>query len=60
MAIWRCEDCHKCGFYFDITDAEMAEKHRTECCPEQTLVTTESVGLPEGGLYVDWSNKRII
>jgi hypothetical protein len=31
MAIWRCEDCNKVGFYFDITPEEMREKHSKEC-----------------------------
>jgi hypothetical protein len=31
MPIWRCEDCNKIGFYFDISPEEMIAKHRLEC-----------------------------
>jgi hypothetical protein len=59
MSIWKCEDCHKVGFYFDITAEEMTEKHKKECESQSTPVSTETVGLPEGGLYLNWSDKRI-
>lgn len=29
--MWRCEDCRKVGFYFDLTDEEIRDKHIKEC-----------------------------
>jgi hypothetical protein len=29
--VWRCSDCHKVGFYFDMSDAQIREKHAQEC-----------------------------
>lgn len=59
MLIWKCEDCHKVGFCFDITVEEMVEKHRKECQPLESAVPTEDVGLPAGGLYLNFSDKKI-
>lgn len=29
--VWHCNDCHKVGFYFDLTDEQIREKHALEC-----------------------------
>ena len=29
--VWHCEDCHKIGFYYGMTDDEIREKHSQEC-----------------------------
>ena len=59
MSLWHCEDCNKIGFYFDISAEEMREKHRVECEAMQEPIPTEDVGLPAGGLYLNWSGKDI-
>lgn len=28
---WHCDDCHKIGFYYDLTDEEIRDKHEKEC-----------------------------
>lgn len=59
MAVWRCEDCKKVGFYFDISPEEMREKHKLECTNMRSPIPAEDVGLPEGGWYLNWSDKCI-
>jgi hypothetical protein len=34
--IWHCEDCHKIGFYYGMTDDEIREKHNQECEVKET------------------------
>jgi len=29
--IWKCEDCHELGVYFDKTEREVAEEHAKTC-----------------------------
>ncbi len=59
MPIWKCEDCHKIGFYFGITAEEIIEMHRKECQPLLEPVPSENAGLPAGGMYMNWSDKKI-
>jgi hypothetical protein len=59
LGVWRCEDCHKIGFYFGISSEEMDKKHRIECMKITEPVPTETVSLSEGDLHLNLSNKDI-
>ena len=47
---WHCEDCHTVGFYFDLTDEEIRDKHRLECTAQSNLPSTRwpNAGEPGG------------
>lgn len=62
--IWHCNDCHKIGFYYGMADEEITKVHQTECSAKDESglcepVPTETVGLPPGGMHVNWSSKKI-